>query len=533
MNCMTTGIPKRGRRLVLLAGLFALPTGCALEDFHRYGQDTRAPKIASAPVLVAADAQTSQSAKPTEASPPNDDPNAFAATYEPPGSERKGGPSKEKIDNNSSPARLALPMPSQNPIAGTPNQASAPFTFDQVIGATLTADPKIRAGFEAINQAQADLLTSSLLPNPSLLMDGIFLPTFRRFTLDKPGGPPQTDAQLSFPVDWFLFGKRVAAMASASLAVRQSEADYADLVRQRVRDVAVAFFDVAEAKAQLDLARQDVENFTKLEAATQKAVDAGGRPVVDLNRVRLDLLKSQQDLREAESTLTVSKAKLRAFFGQIEPAPNFDVVANLGVLPTVQPPPLEEAYALAQQNRPDIQSLRWQVAKAQADVESERRKGYPQVTPMVGYSRQFQTTALGVPDADSMTVSLTTTLPVFDRNQGNWAKAQSIAVQNQLNLRGGVVDLRAEVEEAFQDFKTAYENAGAVADEQLRRAADVRDSITKAYEAGGRTLTDVLDAQRSYRDTYRLYITNRANYWRSLYKFSAAVGKQVQSNEQR
>jgi cobalt-zinc-cadmium efflux system outer membrane protein len=296
--------------------------------------------------------------------------------------------------------------------------------------------------------------------------------------------------------------------------------------------VAVAFYDVAEAKAQLDLARQDVENFTKLEAATQKAVDAGGRPVVDLNRVRLDLLKSQQDLREAQSTLTVSKAKLRAFFGRIEPDPNFDVVANLDVLPTVQPPPLEEAYALAQLNRPDIRSLRWQVAKAQADVESERRKGYPQVTPMVGYSRQFQS-SLGAPDADSLTASLTTTLPVFDRNQGNRAKAQSVAVQNQLNLRAGVVDLRAEIEEAVQEFKTAYQNAGAVADEQLRRAGEVRDSITKAYEAGGRTLTDVLDAQRSYRDTYRLYITNRANYWRSLYKFSAAVGKQVQSNEQR
>jgi cobalt-zinc-cadmium efflux system outer membrane protein len=404
-------------------------------------------------------------------------------------------------------------------------------TLDQAINATLVADPKIRAGLEAINQANADRLTSSLPPNPTLLVDGLMLP-LRPFSPDRTGGPPQLDVQLNYPVDWFLFGKRAAAMVSATLAVRQSEADYADLVRQRIRDSAVAYFDVVEAKALLNLARQDTENLTKLEAATKKAVDAGGRAIVDLNRVRLDLLKSQQDLREAESTLAVAKAKLRAFFGSVAPDPTFDVAAKLDTGPTAEPLPVEEAYSLAQQNRPDIQSLRWQVSKAQADITSERRKAFPQVTPMFGYTRQYQHEALGQPDADSLSVSITTTLPSFDRNQGNRAKARSIAVQNQFNLQAGVVDLRAEIEEAVQDFRTAFQNAGAVADEQLKRAADVRDSITKAFEAGGRPLTDVLDAQRSYRETYRLYITNRANYWRSLYKFSAAIGQQVQPHDE-
>ena len=63
--------------------------------------------------------------------------------------------------------------------------------------------------------------------------------------------------------------------------MRQSEADYADLIRQRVTATAIAFYDVLEAKSLLDLARQDTANLTRLEAATRKAVDAGGRPVVE------------------------------------------------------------------------------------------------------------------------------------------------------------------------------------------------------------------------------------------------------------
>src|SRR5262249_38497330 len=148
------------------------------------------------------------------------------------------------------------------------------------------------------------------------------LPLTRPFTVTRQGGPPQTDYQLSMPIDWFLFGKRAAQMASARLGVRQSEADYADLVRTRVRDTAIAFYDVLEARALLDLARQDTQNLTQLEDRIRKALDIGGRTAVELNRVRLDLLRSQQTLREAESTLVGAKARLRALLGRTDADPN-------------------------------------------------------------------------------------------------------------------------------------------------------------------------------------------------------------------
>jgi cobalt-zinc-cadmium efflux system outer membrane protein len=398
--------------------------------------------------------------------------------------------------------------------------------FDQVIAATLMVDPKIRAGLEAVNQSNADFWTSSLLPNPTLLTDGLLLP-LRRFTPDRTGGPPQTDVLVSYPIDWFLFGKRVAAMASASLGVRQAEFDYADLVRQRVLASALAFYDLLEAKELLTLARQDTENLARLEAATRRATQAGGRPVVELNRVRLDLLKSQQALREAEAAIIIAKAKLRALLGRTDFDPSFDIKGDLDAPLAAEPLPPEQAFALAQENRPDIQSLRFKVFKAQADTDVERRKAFPQITPQTGWTHQFQREAIGQPDADSWNVALTTTLPLFDRNQGNRAKANSVVSQNSLNLQAGLVDLRAEIEQAVQDARTAYANASAVARDQLKLATEVRDSITKAYEVGGRPLIDVLDAQRNYRETYRLYISSRANYWRSFYKFLAAIGVQV------
>jgi outer membrane protein, heavy metal efflux system len=518
-------------RLLPLCALLAYSVGCAGDHLHYYNQAvvvapaTAVPPSSSArlgsPTLVPTNAADSTN---------NSDPQVTTASYQAPALVQKTWPLKD----NAGPLSVARngegpPVTKLATIGLT--EISTTLTFDQVITATLLADPKIRAGLESINQANADLRTSSLFPNPTLVADGVLLP-LQQWTPDRTGGPPQLDVQLAYPIDWFLFGKRAAAMASANLGVRQSEADYGDLIRQRVRDAAVAFFDVMEAKGLLDVARQDTDNLTKLETATKKAVDAGGRPIVELNRVRLDLLKSQQAQREAESAYAVAKAKLRAFMGRTDADPTFDVRGDLDAPLNGGPLPVEQAFALAQDNRPDIQSLRWQVSKAEADVVVEDKKAFPQVTPMFGYTRQFQGAALGMPDADSWDVTVTATLPVFDRNQGNRMKAQSVAAQNRLNLQAGTVDLRAEIEQVVQEFQTAHQNAIAIAQEQLKLAADVRDSITKAYEVGGRALIEVLDAQRNYRETYRLYISSRANYWRSLYQFSAAIGKQVMPHDE-
>jgi outer membrane protein, heavy metal efflux system len=410
----------------------------------------------------------------------------------------------------------------------TPRSAAAAgLTLDQAINATLLADPKLRAGLEAINQANADLLTSALPPNPTLSADVQLLPLTRPFTVDRQGGPPQTDYLLSYPIDWFLFGKRAAAMASAAAGVRISEAAYADQVRQRVLDTAVAFYDVLEAKGLLDLARQDVENLRRVEEATRRGVQAGGRSAVDLNRVRLDVLKAEQALREAEAALTTARARLRARLGRRDADPAFDVAGDLDAPLTAVPPPVEETLALAEQNRPDILALRLQIDKGSRDVHTERTKAYPLLAPQAGYTRQFQEKAIGFPDANAWSAAVNLTVPLFDRNQGNIAKARSVLAQDALNLESGLVDLRAEIVQAVQEFQTAYRTATAVAGEQLKVAAEVRDAITKAYAVGGRTLLEVLDAQRNYRETYRLYTTSRANYWRALHRLNAAIGKQV------
>jgi cobalt-zinc-cadmium efflux system outer membrane protein len=89
---------------------------------------------------------------------------------------------------------------------------------------------------------------------------------------------------------------------------------------------------------------------------------------------------------------------------------------------------------MAQQNRPDIRALRMQVSKARADVHLENRHAYPEVTAYTGYTRQYQR-ALGDDNYNGWGIGLTVSVPLFDRNQGNRAKARSALVQSTRQYR--------------------------------------------------------------------------------------------------
>ena len=397
-------------------------------------------------------------------------------------------------------------------------------TLEQAILTCLEADPQIRAGLEAISQAKADLLTSSLPPNPGMLLDTIFIPLGAPFTEKRPGGPTQIDVGANYPIDGFLFGKRAAAIASARLGVDVSAADFADLVRRRVAGTIAAFYDVLEARALLDLAHEDLDNLKRVEAITAKRVALGGVGTIELDRIRLAVFDSQREVRSRETALAAVTAQLRAFLGFREIDPTFTTRGSLDVPTPAAPLTAEEALELAEQHRPDIISLRRKLAKADADLHLEQTRAFPDITTALAWTRQFQP---GVPDVSSFAPTVNLSLPLFDRNQGNIAKAQSVRLQATFNLRAQLVNLRSEVEQAVQAYRAAYVTVTADDPEQLKAAANVRDKIKMAYELGGRPLIEVLDAQRAYRDTYRLYITGRSGYWHALHRLNAAIGKQV------
>jgi len=323
-----------------------------------------------------------------------------------------------------------------------------------------------------------------------------------------------------------VFGKRAAAVESARRGIDVSVADFADLVRQRLADTIGAFYDTVEAKALLPLAQEDTGNLRRVAEMTAQRAAIGGGPRIDVDRARLAATASERDLRQADRAVVTTKATLRVLLGRTGDEPAFDVEGAVEVEHPSEPPEVDDALQTAAATRPDILSLQRQVDRAEAEVQSQMAQAFPDLSVQLGYTYQRQT-PIGSPDVSSYGAALTVGLPLFNRNQGNIAKAQSAARQARLALEAGRLQLRADIEKATTALRVAY--LGVTADDpaNLKLATRVRTSIETAYRDGGRPLLDLLDAERAYRDAFRQHIALNLDYRRAVAALNTAVGKQV------
>ncbi|HLY11117.1 MAG TPA: TolC family protein [Planctomycetota bacterium] len=417
-------------------------------------------------------------------------------------------------------------LPPNAPPPPRPVERKPTVTLEEAVFEALAQAPEVLAGTEAIIQARADLKTASTYPNPTFTAGTTLQPAGTHFTASNSGGPPQYSFDLNIPLDPLVFGKQSAGMESARRAVDVAGADQADLKRARAGDVASSFYDVLQAKALLLLVREDLENLKRVEALTRRRVDLGGAPAVDLDRARLAVANSQQDVRTAESLELSSRATLRALLGRTGSEPGFDVAGSLEIPHPLVPPDLESVLKTAEQFRADLVSLRRQVERWLAEARSQGRQGLPQLSVTGGYIYQVQD-SLGLKNQNEWEAMVGISLPLFDRNQGNIAKAESQARQANYTLEAKRAAVRAELAQDLSGFQAAQ--AAAVADDrtQLDAAKSVRDRMEAAYQAGGRTVLELLDAERAYRDAQRLHIGVQSAYWHSLYRINAAAGTTV------
>ena len=418
--------------------------------------------------------------------------------------------------------RLAGHIESKLPVQNETNKQKV--TLPMAIELCVANNFRVRAGAERVRQAEGDLVTSSLIPNASLFADSQLIP-LRHADIDSPLGPPQWDTLLSVPIDWLLFGKRVAAMRAARLGIDVSNADSANVLRVQLAQTVDVFYEVLADRAYLQLAEQTLDELRDLENLTDDLAKKKKVGDIERDRIKLAVHEALLERHDRELAYEVAKARLRPFLGRTAADPDYDVEGTLAVAAMVPPPKLSEALALAEANRPDLQSARSAIAQADAALVHERRKARPQVAIQPGWTYQDQRHVTGFPNGSMLDLGIATTLPLTDRNQGNIRKAQSQVLERNFTYQADRADTLADVEASLTTYEDAVEHLTQFnTPETLKAAQDLRKQMEAAYRAGDRKLVELLDAHKAYRDRLAHVIEFQADYWRALNRLNAAVG---------
>jgi cobalt-zinc-cadmium efflux system outer membrane protein len=132
----------------------------------------------------------------------------------------------------------------------------------------------------------------------------------------------------------------------------------------------------------------------------------------------------------------------------------------------------------------------------------------------------------GPPDAAGFLYGLylSVPLPIFNRNQGEVARARQEALQLEARVRALEADVNHDVDAAYEAYAAARDVVGTIEAQMLSQAREVRSTTEYSYRRGEASFVEFLDAVRAFNETMQSYNAARAEFARSLYTIDSIGG---------
>jgi cobalt-zinc-cadmium efflux system outer membrane protein len=180
--------------------------------------------------------------------------------------------------------------------------------------------------------------------------------------------------------------------------------------------------------------------------------------------------------------------------------------------------------------RPDLIAFGYQKASAEAQIALTKRQRFPDVTLGVNYAwGGFGGLSTNGPlQTPTITFALSAPVPIFYQLQGELRQAEAQYDTNSLQQAKTTAQVVSDVSSGY----AAYEGARRMVERMeagglLQSARTARDITRLQYEKGAASLTDFLDAQRTYIATNVEYFGDLTNYWTAVFQLEEAVGMEL------
>ncbi len=394
-------------------------------------------------------------------------------------------------------------------------------TWDQVKARFETVNPTLKADQLGVDELKAEEITAHLRPNPQFTFseDGAQIAPHNGVWQPLSGVQEQTNLAYL----WERQNKRNLRFETAKDATHVAESQHEDLNRTLLFTLRSAFVQTLEAKAVLKLAQDDLEYYDKIIGISRDRFHAGDIAQVDLDRIELLRVQYESELQTAIVNLRTSKIQLLQLLDQRTPVEQFDVSGDFDFSEDLKQ--LEQLRQTALDNRPDLRAALQNIQESKDAHKLAWANGSTDPTLSGWWTHDG---SYNNPNAnDALGLSVNIPLRIFDRNQGE-KKRTLIDIDKSTQLTDAS---RAQV---FSDVDSAYAQVQSniallkpYKDKYLAQSTRVRDTVTFAYQRGGASLMDFLNAQSDYRVVQLAYLQLIGTYLTAASQLNMAVGREV------
>jgi len=287
------------------------------------------------------------------------------------------------------------------------------------------------------------------------------------------------------------------------------------------------YVDVLAARETVRYARASLTGLDKLLEVTRTQEENEFRTKADVNRIKIQRDAARIAVAESETALRDAKRTLAVLLNL--PPSAADTLELRGTIrdQAPPPPPENELVGMALATRPDLVSYRLGIGRAQAEVGLARANRFQDVY-LLYQPYTFQNNApFDAKSSHSWALGVTVPLPLYNRNQGNIARARLNVSQTQTELAALEPQVVAEVRRAVSQYAITRASVGELERDLLPAARQVLDTASDLYRSGEEDAITLLNARRDYNDVARQYRDTLLRHRRSMLTLNTAVGRRI------
>jgi len=398
------------------------------------------------------------------------------------------------------------------PVAGLAQDARRPLSREEAVRLFLEQNPEVEAARLEVERTRAGQIAAGLRPNPQLTL------TAENFRLA--GDTPlnrlyEVSASYSDTIE--LGDKRRLRGSVADLAVGVAEAGLAGTLRQRVYEVERLYLQAVLSRERRDLAVETRAAFANVLALNEARFEEGAVSEGDVIRVRLELVRVDAVVREAELALRQATIRLTEQLGGSD-FDAWEIADDFVVFEGV--PNLDALRETALAERPGLQAAQAEADRAEQRVALERALAVPDIHPFVGYKR--------VASSDTLLFGVSVPLNFRDGNQDGIARALTDRRIAESRLSAARNRVAAEVESAYRTWESARDRVSGFVDDLLSQADQAGEIALVSYEEGVRDLVSLLDTERVRADIRSEYLQALFDYGIGILELERAVGRDIE-----
>ncbi|MEY4344298.1 MAG: hypothetical protein RL032_130 [Pseudomonadota bacterium] len=286
-----------------------------------------------------------------------------------------------------------------------------------------------------------------------------------------------------------------------------------------------AYFEAMLTHEQLNLVLAQRKAYTtQLDVARKSfAGGSGTRTDIDAAQAQLDLNAAEEI--EARQNMVYTLRQLELLVGQ--PIDQLSTL-NISKLQLLSPQPnnLLDWITRAEQNSPQIKSLKALVEVARLEVNKNQSGHYPTLDAIAQLSRSQSENITNTQNRyNNASVGLQLTVPLFAGGAVTSSVRQALAARDRAEqlLEAGRRDLGLRVHKEFRSLAENIPKISAL-EQALISADQLVLSSSKSFQAGSRTVVDVLNAEQKRSVVLRDLAQARYIYLISKIRLLALVG---------